>query len=90
MVILIIGFQILRLFCVAYGICKGRNFYPLNSSDIFFIAPSMLDQRQKCYGSTFMRYLFIYHLKYTLLKIQIYSLYILQVLHLLIILVDTS
>ena len=26
MVILIIGFQILRLFCVAYGICAGRNF----------------------------------------------------------------
>ena len=26
MVILIIGFQILRLFCVAYGICAGKNF----------------------------------------------------------------
>ena len=26
MVILMIGFQILRLFCVAYGICAGRNF----------------------------------------------------------------
>ena len=26
MVILIICFQILRLFCVAYGICAGRNF----------------------------------------------------------------
>ena len=26
MVTLIIGFQILRLFCVAYGICTGRNF----------------------------------------------------------------
>ena len=26
MVILIIGFQILSLFCVAYGICTGKNF----------------------------------------------------------------
>ena len=26
MVILMIGFQILRLFCVAYGICARRNF----------------------------------------------------------------
>ena len=26
MVILMIGLQILRLFCVAYGICAGRNF----------------------------------------------------------------
>ena len=26
MVILMIGFQILRLFCVVYGICGGRNF----------------------------------------------------------------
>ena len=26
MVTLIIGFQILRFFCVAYGICAGRNF----------------------------------------------------------------
>ena len=34
MVILIIGFQILRLFCVANGIYAGRNFFLLGSSDL--------------------------------------------------------
>ena len=52
MVILMISFQMLRFFCVAYGICAGRNF-------IHQVHQSMCGQWQKCYGSTFMRYLFI-------------------------------
>ena len=41
MVILIIGFQILRLFCVVYGICAGRDFILQVHLIYFCTAPSI-------------------------------------------------
>ena len=61
MVILIIGFQMLRLFCVAYGIfAQGETLsFRLIRFSFAQFHQLMHGQWQRCCGSTFMRYLFI-------------------------------
>ena len=67
MVILMISFQVLRLFCVAYGPCAGRDLILSGSSDLVLhssINRCVVNGRAGCYGSAFMRYYFI-HFIYT-------------------------
>ena len=74
MVILIIGFQILKLFLCGIWNLRREKHYPLGSSDLVLhgsINQCVVNGRDAIYGSTFMRYyLFIYFDWYIMLFVK--------------------
>ena len=78
MVTLIIVFQILRLFCVAYGICIGRNFILQVHMIKFCTAPSidtwsMVKMLWQCIHEIFILFILFYAIVQKKKKIALYS-----------------